>query len=44
MGISGLANSHPDKVAYVMAASEQLITFGELEKAANQGAHLFREL
>ena len=44
MGISGLANSHPDKVAYVMAASEQRITFGELEKAANQGAHLFREL
>ena len=44
MGISGIANTQPDKVAYVMARSEQRVTFGELEKAANQGAHLFREL
>jgi len=34
----------PEKPAYIMAASRQVVTFGELEARANQGAHLFRRL
>ena len=34
----------PDKPAYVMADSGQVVTYEELEVNANQGAHLFRRL
>jgi acyl-CoA synthetase (AMP-forming)/AMP-acid ligase II len=39
-----VAAATPDKIAYVMADTGERITFGELEAAANQGAHLFRAL
>ena len=34
----------PDKAAYIMAESGLTVTYGELEAASNQGAHLLREL
>lgn len=34
----------PEKPAYIMAGSGEVITFAELEARANQGAHLFRSL
>ncbi len=34
----------PDKAAYIMAASGEVVTFAELEAKANQIAHLFRSL
>ena len=39
-----IADKHPHKTAYVMADSGEVITFAELERTANQGAHLFRQL
>ena len=39
-----IAEQNPDKIAYVMAESGLTVTCGELERAANQGAHLFRQL
>ena len=39
-----IAAASPEKVAYVMADSGETITYGELEKTSNQGAHLFRRL
>lgn len=36
-------NYAPDKPAYIMAESEQVITYGDLEDGSNQLAHLFRE-
>ncbi len=36
------AASHPDKPAYVMAASGETVTYGQLEARSNQGAHLLR--
>ena len=39
-----IAEQNPDKIAYVMAESGLTVTCGELEKVANQGAHLFRRL
>ena len=39
-----IAAEHPGKVAYVMAASGETVTYAELEAAANRGAHLFRKL
>jgi len=39
-----IAEQTPDKVAYTMADTGQIITFGELEARANQGAQLFRSL
>ncbi|HEY5678927.1 MAG TPA: AMP-binding protein [Pseudomonadales bacterium] len=39
-----IAAANPDKVAYLMADSGETITYGELEKTSNQGAHLFRQL
>ena len=36
-------NYHPEQTAYVMAGTEETITFGELEAESNQIAHLFRE-
>jgi long-chain acyl-CoA synthetase len=38
------AKSHPDKPAYIMAASGETVTYGQLEARSNQGAHLFRQL
>lgn len=39
-----VAAETPNKPAYIMAKSREIITFGELEARANQGAHLFRSL
>jgi len=38
------AQSNPDKIAYRMAGSDDAITYGELDRRSNQGAHLFRSL
>jgi long-chain acyl-CoA synthetase len=38
------ARTHPDKAAWIMAASGETVTYGELEARSNQGAHLFRSL
>ena len=38
------AKTHPDKPAYIMAASGETVTFGALEARSNQGAHLLRSL
>jgi acyl-CoA synthetase (AMP-forming)/AMP-acid ligase II len=38
------ARSHPDKVAYVMAASGESVSYRELDQRSNQGAHLLRRL
>ncbi|MDA8341885.1 MAG: AMP-binding protein, partial [Actinomycetota bacterium] len=37
-----IAASTPDKVAYVMAASGETVTYAELDRRSNQLAHLFR--
>ncbi len=39
-----IAEQQPDKIAYTMAETGQIITHGELEATANQGAQLFRSL
>jgi long-chain acyl-CoA synthetase len=38
------ARSHPDKPAYVMAASGETVTYGQLDERSNQGAHLLRSI
>ena len=38
------ARTHPDKPAYIMAATGETVTYGELDRRANQGAHLLRAL
>jgi len=38
------AQATPDKPAYIMAASGETVTYGELDARSNQGAHLFRSL
>ena len=38
------ARSHPDKAAYIMAASGERVTYGELDARSNQGAHLLRSI
>src|SRR3954452_14323863 len=38
------ARTHPDKIAYQMAANGKAITYRELDELSNQGAHLFRKL
>ena len=38
------AAATPDKPAYIMAASGETVTFGELERRANQGARVLRAL
>src|SRR5665213_1260559 len=38
------ARSHPDKAAYIMAASGETVTYGELDARSNQGAHLLRSI
>ena len=37
------AKSHPDKPAYTMAASGEVVTFRQLEERSNQIAHAFRD-
>ncbi|MEP6967555.1 MAG: acyl-CoA synthetase [Pseudomonadota bacterium] len=36
------AKANPDKAAYVMAASGETVTYGQLDARSNQGAHLLR--
>lgn len=38
------ADVTPDKPAYIMAGSGETVTYAELERRANQGAHLLRSL
>ena len=38
------AAATPDKPAYIMAGSGETVTFGELERRANQGARVLRSL
>lgn len=44
MNPARIAAATPDKPAYIMAGSGQIVTYAELEATANQGAHLFRQL
>jgi long-chain acyl-CoA synthetase len=39
-----IAQHSPSKPAYIMADSGEVVTYGEMEARANQGAHLFRKL
>ena len=41
---SVFAETTPDKPAYVMAATGEVVTFRELNDRSNQGAQLFRAL
>ena len=41
---SNHARTHPNKPAFIMAASGETVTYGELEARSNQGAHLLRSL
>jgi long-chain acyl-CoA synthetase len=38
------AKSDPDRIAYIMAATGETVTYAELEARSNQAAQLFREL
>ncbi len=38
------AKSNPEKPAYIMAASGETVTYGQLDARSNQGAQLFRSL
>jgi len=38
------ARTHPDRAAYVMAATGETVTYRELDARSNQGAQLFRAL
>ena len=38
------ARTDPDKPAYIMAATAEAVTYGVLDRLANQGAHLLRSL
>ena len=38
------ARTHPDRVAFAVADTGELLTYRELDEASNRGAHLFREL
>ena len=38
------AKTTPDKPAYIMAGSGEVVTYAELDARSNQGAHLFRSL
>ena len=39
-----IAAAEPNKTAYIMAETDERISYAELEAGANQGAHLFRQL
>jgi len=38
------AKTAPERAAYIMASTGEVISFGELEKRSNQGAQLFRRI
>ena len=38
------AKTHPDKPAYIMADSGEVVSYGALEARSNQGAHLLRSM
>ncbi len=38
------ARTHPDKPAYIMAGTGEMVTYAELDARSNQGAHLLRSL
>ena len=38
------AKAHPDRPAYIMAGSGEVVTYRQLDERSNQGAHLFRSL
>ena len=38
------AVTHPDKPAYIMAATGETVTYKELDDRSNQGAQLFRKM
>lgn len=38
------AETTPDKPAYIMAGSGEIVTYGQLDRRSNQAAHLFRSL
>ena len=38
------AQSHPDRPAYIMAGSGEVVTYAQLDERANKGAQLFRAL
>src|SRR4051812_16211886 len=38
------AKTHPDRPAYVMGGSGEVVTYGQLDERSNQGAQLFRSL
>ena len=38
------AQETPEKAAYVMAGTGEVVTYGQLEERANQCAHMFRDL
>ena len=38
------AQTYPHKPAVIMGASGEMVTYSELDKRSNQGAHLFRSL
>jgi acyl-CoA synthetase (AMP-forming)/AMP-acid ligase II len=44
MHIKDWAAEAPDRPAVIMAGSGETVTFGELERASNRGAHLLRSL
>ncbi len=39
-----IAEKTPDKAADIMAGSGRAVSYGELDRASNRGAHLFRAL
>ena len=41
---SSFAKTTPNKPAYIMAMSGEVVTYKQLEERSNQGAHLFRSL
>ena len=36
------AKTHPERAAYIMAATGETVTYGQLDARSNQGAHFFR--
>jgi long-chain acyl-CoA synthetase len=38
------AKTHPDRAAYIMAATGETVTYRELDERSNQGAQLFRSI
>ena len=38
------AKAHPDRPAYIMAGSGEVVTYRQLDERSNRGAHLCRSL